>query len=200
VEEAFGCCLGTVLARAHIDTYHSFQPVSCYNAADSLLDAGKEDWEHVDLFHEPFHPDTQPARAAVPAGAKPAPLARSPVLLSEADPASSSPAITQAHEPEQLAPATLADADAARMATLFLRLRRRLERLRRYNRTARHREAREQAAAILGAAAAGGCQRIAGRAARLLGWTGYLTAAVLDDLELQIDTAEAVWDSCRSVV
>jgi hypothetical protein len=86
------------------------------------------------------------------------------------------------------------------MASLFRRLRRRLDRLRRYNRTARYREAREQAAAILGAAAAAGCQRIAGRAARVLGRTGYVTAGTLDDLELQIDTAEAMWSACRSLV
>ncbi len=86
------------------------------------------------------------------------------------------------------------------MAAVFRRLRRRLERLRRYNHTARFRETRDQAAAILSAAAAAGCQRIAARAARALVRPGYLAAGTLDDLELHIDTAEAIWNSSRIVV
>jgi hypothetical protein len=93
-----------------------------------------------------------------------------------------------------------ADADAECMTALFRRLRRRFQRLRRYNHTARFREARDQAAAILSASAAAGCQRIAARAARALVRTGYLAARTLDDLELQIDTAEAIWNSSRIVV
>ncbi len=177
MEEAFGCCLGTVLAHVHIDSTHSVQSDCCDKGGDSDFGIGKEDWEHVDLFHDPLAPDMQQTAAAA---------AAEPVQSAQVT-CSSPPAIAPPHKPELLASTTRADADAARMAALFRRLRRRLERLRRYNRTARFREAREQAAAILGTAAAGGCQRIASRAARLLGWTGYLTAATLDDLELQID-------------
>ena len=102
--------------------------------------------------------------------------------------------------PPSRLPAHAAEADDMRMAAVFRRVRRRLERLRRYNGAGRHREAREQAATILGVAAAVGCRRVAGRAARLLGSSGYLAAAAVDDLELQLDTAEAIWSSSRCVV
>jgi hypothetical protein len=191
VEEAFGCCLGTVVAHAHIDSSRSSPSASC----DSGFIVGKDDWEHVDLFN-----DALPANPQQSAAVQPVPFAPDAFLAAQLSHPASPPAIAPSRASDQPLSTARADADAARMTALFRRLRRRLERLRRYNRTSRCREAREQVAAMLGAAAAGGCQRIASRAARLLGWTGYLTAATLDDLEQQIDTAEAVWNSCRCVV
>jgi hypothetical protein len=93
----------------------------------------------------------------------------------------------------RLDPTSKVTVDARRASALFRRLRRRLARTRRYNRAGRFREAREQAAAVLAAAAAAGCGWVAEWAARMLGRAGYATSATLDDLELRIDTAEALW-------
>jgi hypothetical protein len=166
VEEAFGSCIGAVIARAHIRT----------DLRPSAVDAKYAcDWEDV-----PFPPQHMASTGTVAPAPIDAEQARPPCAADSA--------------------ATIPDAKAVGMTNLFRRLRRRLDRLRRYNRTARYREVREQATAILGAAAAAGCQRIAGRAARVLGRTGYVTAATLDELEQQIDTAEAMWNSCRTLV
>jgi hypothetical protein len=88
----------------------------------------------------------------------------------------------------------------AGMAAAFGRMRQRLARLRRHNRAGRFREARAQAGGVLAAAAAAGCRRVAGRAARLLGGGGYIGAWALDEVEAQVDAAEALWRSGRCVV
>mmetsp|Transcript_61071 Transcript_61071/g.164094 ORF Transcript_61071/g.164094 Transcript_61071/m.164094 type:complete len:247 (-) Transcript_61071:116-856(-) len=92
---------------------------------------------------------------------------------------------------------------------VFADLRRRLDRLRRLNMANRGSAARREAAAMLSAAAGAGCKRIASRAARLLlpstkanreAAGRYLSAGALDEVEVQLDAAEALWRSCRVVV
>ena len=86
------------------------------------------------------------------------------------------------------------------MAAVFRRVRRRLERLRRYNRGGRTREARAQASSILLEASGAGCRRLAARAAQLLESSGYFPAETVDSLEAQLDAAEAIWHSARCLV
>ena len=170
-------------------------------------------WEHVDLFDDP--PTADPPPLSVPLLAAPSgrhmenpddtsapPTKRrcsaagragvaEPALAASPNPPANPPSSKPSPPP---------DADDEVMAAVFRRIRRRLDRLRRYNRAGRHREAREQAATILGAAAAAGCRRIAGRAARLVSVAGYLAAAAVDEVEVQLDAAEAIWRSSRCVI
>ncbi len=212
VEEAFEACLGTVAARAHIDAALSARAAPKTAAVDFDCEArsrGPDDWEHIPLFeHAPRFaeqptPSSQPHIAAA-AASSPAPESNQPLTHHAAERAElsclfSSADCATAIDPAAGRPSSPEDpgAEEARAAALFRRLRRRLKRMRRYNRTARFRDAREQAAAILAAAAAAGCRGIAEWAARLLGRAGYVTAATLDDLELRIDTAGALWAACR---
>ena len=81
-------------------------------------------------------------------------------------------------------------------AALF-RARRHLGRLRLHNRAGRSRDARAQADRVCAAAAAAGCSLLAAAAARVahLAATGrYLPAAAVDEVELQLDVAEALWN------
>jgi hypothetical protein len=215
IEEAFGTCLGAVVARAQLRTAQAAKPIAVASEPSEPLHNGNV-WEHVDLFDDPptadvFVPPSAPpqtGRCADDADHPSAPRAKRARLSAVDGDQSAHPAATAATaddcgaavpDPVQ-PPAQSAEQADRRMAAVFRRVRRRLERLRRYNGAARHREAREQAAAILGAAAAAGCRRIAGRAARLLGCAGYLPAAATQDLELQLDAAEAIWASSRCVV
>jgi hypothetical protein len=94
----------------------------------------------------------------------------------------------------------IADTEGARMIRTFRRVRRRLERLRRYNRSGRAQDTRDQAAAIRAAAAAVGCRCIAAQAERLVAVGGYIATVSVDDLEAQVDAAEAIWHSSRCVI
>jgi hypothetical protein len=169
VEEHFGACLGSVAA------IHA--ALSAHAAPRTLaveVDLGEPvDWEHARLFDE--------AAWERQGGGFDRPLGQGPPQHAAA---------SAVARPDPRSPAA---ADAERAAALFRRLRRRLARTRRYNRAGRFREAREQAAAVLAAAAAAGCGLVAEWAARMLGRAGYATSATLDDLELRIDTAEALW-------
>ena len=216
VEEAFGACLSSVAARAHIDAALPTPSAAAVEVDCDIHARDAGDWEHVPLFDEPDPGQQQlagTAAALAPSPSPPAPASDQALTCNATQwaekpvqapiPASST---TRTTDP---APANLkvrpssppgSDADEARAAALFRRLRRRLARMRRYNRTARFREAREQAAAVLAAAAAAGCQGVAEWAARMLGRAGYVPAAALDDLELRIDTAEAAWAALRRFV
>ncbi len=199
---------GKVAARAHIDCALSTRAhprtvaVECRDAHCR----GTDDWEHVPLFDD--LPITCQQLHAATAEAVPCPLAPASnhALTAQREqplcliPRCPSPAREMAIDPAAVCPDSAPGPDEARAAALFRRLRRRLARIRRYNRTVRFREAREQAAAVLAAAAAAGCRRIAEWAALMLGRAGYMTAETLDDLELRIDTSEAVWRACRSFV
>ncbi len=78
------------------------------------------------------------------------------------------------------------------MAAALSQMRRRLERLRQHNRAGRPGEARVQAAALLRAAAAAGCPRIAAAAARVAWGAGYVPAAAVEELEAWLDTADTL--------
>jgi len=137
----------------------------------------------------------------------------SPTSVTASSTAAAPPAT---HSPADLssgATSDAANADAGHtapdMEAVFADLRRRLDRLRHFNMANRESAARREAAAILSAAAGAGCKRIASRAARLLlpstkanreAAGRYLSAGALDEVEVQLDAAEALWRSCRVVV
>lgn len=186
MEEGFGACLGAVIARTHLQAASSAQP-SLAAAADT------GEWEHVSLFDASDPPLDLPAL----------PLAtgrRADSDLQSEPPAKRSCTAGGGSGRPAAGAGRHSDKEEALMGAVFRRVRRRMERLRRYNRAGRFREAREQAAAILGAAAPAGCRRLAAQAARLLSGSGYLPAAAVDELEVQLDAAEAIWASGRCVV
>ena len=81
----------------------------------------------------------------------------------------------------------------SKMATFFQRLRVRMRQLRACNACGDVDAVREDAAAIAEAAADCCCRGLALRAARVAGTRGYVTSWEMDELELQLDTAEAMW-------
>ena len=99
---------------------------------------------------------------------------------------------------ESAAPISAEDVTAA-----LVRARRRLERLRRFYHAGRHCDAVAQAKRVRAAADAAGCTQLAAAAARAVRLTAarrYLPVAAVDEVELQLDAAAALWSSCRCVV
>jgi hypothetical protein len=190
VEEGFGACLGAVIARAHLRAPAAHKPPAASNAVAAAVGG---EWEHVDLFADAADAGTPPLAAGrrPDPGPSPEPPAK---RCCKAGASAGGGGLAAAGD------ARGCDAEEALIGGVFRRVRRRLERLRRYNRAGRFREAREQAAAILGAAAPAGCRRLAAQAARLLTGSGYLPAAAVDEVEVQLDAAEAIWTSGRCVI
>ena len=149
MEEAFGACLGAILAHVNPDTASADWPALAATANASGL-AG---WEPLGPFKDPG------PGACLQQGEAPTAGSEQPTKLDAATSEARNEADCGATAPSKPAPLpTAGDADDTHMAALFRRARRRLERLRRYNNAARFREARDQAAAVLGATAGGGCR------------------------------------------
>jgi hypothetical protein len=104
---------------------------------------------------------------------------------------------------ERAAAAKPADDDArseSAMLDVFPQLRHHLESVRWYNRRGSPDEARAEAAAAAAGAAAAGLPRVAAAAERIAAAKGgFLPAEVVEQLEILIDSAEALWGSsqCR---
>ena len=192
VEESFGACLGAVLARlALADKAGTTSTNGGYGGGYGGEEACGGEWEHVDLFSE-CGVFLLEARRPLRSSYEPPPSAKRACACSSK--------ITGPLPATLLAAPARHDANDKRMAMVFRRVRRRLERLRRCNRAARFGEARRQVAAILHITAAAGCRRLATATARLLRGSGYLPSAVVDEVELLLDAAEAIWASGRCVV
>jgi hypothetical protein len=77
-----------------------------------------------------------------------------------------------------------------------------MERLREHNRKGRPDAARAAAAAAAEAAAGAGCRGLAAAAAQAAAAAaaaGYVPAGTVEAVQRQLDTAEALWRSSRSV-
>jgi len=82
---------------------------------------------------------------------------------------------------------------ADKMGAVFGQLRARVLQLRQHNCGGRVEAVRAEAAAIAATAADCCCRGLAAHAARAAEATGYVPRSVLDELEQQLDTAEAMW-------
>ena len=94
----------------------------------------------------------------------------------------------------------VADAVADAVTAAFPELRLRLDALRRHNRRNRPRAVRAEAEAAAATAGAAGLHRLAaaaGRAVAAAGQGRFLSAEAVDEMEMLLDAAEALWRSCR---
>ena len=209
VEEAFGACLAAILEYARPRRGSAASDGSVEEAeadGDACSDDSEGggvwgDWDCIAFFDDRQQGDGRHEAAVACAGGG-MPCGH----FVDRGVASSEPSYQRGDDEDDYATSkppplpTAGDADDTRMAALFRRARRRLERLRRYNGAARFREARDLAAAVVGGAAGGGCRGLAAAAARLLDGSGYMPAAAVDEVEQQLDVAEAIWASGRCVV
>ena len=148
MEESFGACLGAVLARLALADQAG---TTSTNGGYSGEEACGGEWEHVDLFSE-CGVFLLEAHRPLPSSCEPPPSAKHARACSSK--------MTGPLPATLLAAPARHDANDKRMAMVFRRVRRRLERLRRCNRAARFGEARRQVAAILHITAAAGCRRL----------------------------------------